>query len=167
MSNQNAVLRSKAVDYAYMEVGTRPLGKSRTWGSRIKEYQESVGLTNGYNYCGAFVNWCFEQAAQEMGRPNPLDMYSGGKHPRHVARSATSLYNFAKGHGLLVERPEEGDIFISSKGDLHHIGLVAFTPDRGDTTLKTIEGNTWVGDTHWGVWAKTNKPIDACYYVRV
>lgn len=136
--NNNAVLRERVVSMAVKEDGTLAIAGSRTWGKRIGEYLETVDLEQGHDYCVAFIFWCFKNASVELGQKNPMPKMARVK----------KLSEHAEQYGLFVTTPERGDIYVTKA--LDHAGIVEQTPE--DTSkVRTIEGNTWIGNRQWGV----------------
>lgn len=163
----STTLGIKALSIAEKEIGNRPCPTDpsptcRTWGPAMEKYLGSVGITRkggGYDYCAAFVNWCFKEAAAALQRSSPLDKKSGDS---HIARTPAGVYRFARGQGHLVKTPDKGDIFVTQ--DFSHAGLVAEV--KGEL-MDTVEGNTWVGDRQWGVWKRQRKSVAGNYFIRL
>ncbi len=135
-------LLAKVLEIARGEIGVLedPPGSNR--GQRIEEYLESTGLGGGYPWCAAFVHWCFEQAAKELGIDNPcintagvLDHWNRAR--QEGIRRITSLQ--AEADPQLVQ---PGMIFIidtGAPGGAGHTGIVERVEGG---KLVTIEGNT-------------------------
>jgi hypothetical protein len=137
------ILRYRALEYANSQLFVRErTGKND--GAEVKLFLKSVGLGEGYAWCQAFVYWCFEQAAIDLGIVNPIPKTAG----------VLECYRRAKAAGVSIihDNPQEGDQFImdfgSGKG---HTGLVEFV--EGDKVF-TVEGNTNDGGSRDG---------DGCY----
>lgn len=140
-SGRNRLLGA-VLDFAISEIGVKedPLGSNK--GKRVVEYLASVGFPKGGEpWCAAFVYFCFQHAARQLGLP---------KNP--VIRSASVLdhWNRARAGGVRVllhdealDDPREvkpGMIFIISTGNgTGHTGLVK---EVVGGKLVTIEGNT-------------------------
>lgn len=102
-------------------------------GEAVESYLKSVGLGKGYAWCAAFVYWCFNEAAKELGIKNPLDKTAGVLD--HWNKSVTEH----------VTTPQPGDIFIMDFGKGNgHTGIV--TAVKNDI-VRTIEGNTGADPT--------------------
>jgi hypothetical protein len=136
--NNNAVLRERVVTIALKEDGTLAIAGSRTWGQRIGEYLETVGLDQGHDYCVAFIYWCFKNASEQLGQKNPMPKTGRVK----------KLCELAEQYGLFITAPERGDIYVTHAKD--HAGILELTP-TDLSKARTIEGNTWIGDRKWGV----------------
>jgi hypothetical protein len=133
-----AMLEAAAREIGIME---EPRGSNR--GPRVDEYLRAAGLdpaAGSFPWCAAFVFWCAEQAAQGLGRGNP------------VVRTAGVLAHWQKAGQAGVRRivsadatadpasVQPGMIFIMDfGGGAGHTGLVEQV-DGG--RLVTIEGNT-------------------------
>ncbi|MDP2816458.1 MAG: CHAP domain-containing protein [Rectinemataceae bacterium] len=92
----------------------------------------------GSSWCGAFVSWCYRQAAKDLGHPGM---------GYHIA--ARGLFNWMKRKGFIRSRfrlPEVGDMIFwwrMSKDDWRgHVGLVHHVEANGaDDIIYTVEGN--------------------------
>lgn len=120
------------------KVRERP--RNSNGGPEVDAYLASVGLGTGFSWCCAFTFWCFQQAAVQLGRGNPM-VRTGGclKHwneaPAKGAKQIAALAAIAN-PGLL--RP--GMLFIMDHGKgLGHTGLIESVAGG---LLTTIEGNT-------------------------
>ena len=65
-------LLKEALKVAVSQIGVmeKPLGSNR--GPEVDKYLASVGLGPGQFWCMAFVYYCFDKAANKLGRSNPL-----------------------------------------------------------------------------------------------
>lgn len=144
-------LASAALEIARSQVGQLeyPIGSNR--GEMVDKYLASVGLNPGYAWCQAFVYWCYERAARQSCRENPVVRTAG------VWDCWNRCANAAKdGQAVAVRLPKEevvgnsqvlqaGDQFIMIfRNHTGHTGLVervAFAADRVPI-LHTIEGNS-------------------------
>ncbi len=118
-------------------------------GPKVEAYLKSVGLPGGNSWCAAFVYWCANQAAADLGRANPL-FKTGGclahwngapskgaqRLPSTKAQSDPSLLS-------------PGMIFIMDHGGgFGHTGLVETVAGGMFTTL---EGNSNSNGSREGV----------------
>jgi hypothetical protein len=123
----------KAVLIALTQDGVReqPLGSNR--GPEVDAYIRSTGLNPPAYWCMAFVYWCFQRAAAQLGATNPM----------YKTASCSDLYAWAKPRGLVKSTPQRGDIFLvrgGADGRTHqHTGLVV---EVSGGTMKTVEGNS-------------------------
>jgi hypothetical protein len=143
----------KVVSIASTQVGVMevPLGSNR--GPEVDQYILSTRLdpaAGSFAWCVAFLYWCFEQAAAQTGRSNPMFQTAGV----HVLWNKSLEQPKVKritpqqtdGNFSLV-RP--GQIFCIDFGSgLGHAGLVE-SVDQGK--LVTIEGNTNLGGSRQGI----------------
>jgi hypothetical protein len=126
-------LAAKALDVArsLLYVREQPLGSNR--GPEVDKMLVNAGLNPvgaHFSWCMAFVYWCYAQAANELGVPNPLYKTAG------VLRQA----EMRPQHIVAKSNPLAGDIGIISHGDgTGHTFLVEFIDHAG---IHTIEGNT-------------------------
>ena len=117
-------------------------------GPVVEAYLASVGLRGGNPWCCAFTYWCFEQAARQRGRGNPM-VRTGGcldhwrKAPDQGARrivKADAVNDprlLAPGMAFIME-------FGGGKG---HTGFIVAV--RGGM-IDTVEGNTDASRTREG-----------------
>jgi hypothetical protein len=145
-------LGAAAIAVARAEIGVceAPPGSNR--GPRVDEYLRRVGLdpvTGCFAWCAAFVYFCFDTAAADSNRRNPLVKTAGvlaawNQAERHGARRISPLEAAAQ-PGLV----KPGQIFVLDYGrGVGHMGLIAAI--RGGK-LVTIEGNTNDGGSREGI----------------
>jgi hypothetical protein len=156
----NQSFRYKVIEYAQNEYkSSKPLSEKKA------KYLRAINLNPGHDYCVAFVYWCYEQTANLFGITNP--MLKTGK--------TSNLYTFADTHGLFVDQPEIGDIYI--KSNKRHTGLIQFSnPNFKTTKPKPVEGNTYElrdldgdkkrDDRLWGL-HESNKDLSKAHFVRL
>src|SRR5262249_2899659 len=75
--HQGDTLLARVVEIARGEIGVQEVPPYSNGGPRVEEYLHSVGLGKGLSWCAAFVYWCYEQAAKELGVKNPLVKTAG------------------------------------------------------------------------------------------
>ncbi len=129
-------LQLKALEYAKTEIGVIEVPYHSGVGPRINLFQRSLGLPSGSAWCGAFIYWCFRQAALYQQTINPLP------------RASNSLNHFVNSNGFVItpemaaQHPEyikPGTIFFHKYDtDKMHSGIVSSV---NDGTIHTIEGN--------------------------
>jgi surface antigen len=123
-------LQEKALEIAVTQLGVREDPGNKNKGPQINKYLADVGLGPGYSWCMAFDYWCFNEAADKMGRQNPL-YKTGGVLEQWRQRKEK----------FRVLTPQPGDIFIMDYGKGQgHTGIVEKVNEDG--TIDTIEGNT-------------------------
>lgn len=124
----NGWLRIRALYYARTQIGISEEPKGSNWGSRVAEYLRAAGYGSPQPWCAAFVYWCFQQAASELGVKNPVP--KTGYCP--------TLYA-----GLQQrQRPAAGDLFFVHSKSLGRLSHVGFVEAVGESIVQTIEGNT-------------------------
>ena len=125
-------LSLKALEIAITQLGKEEVPRGSNWGKTgdpVPMYLKSVGITFPASWCMAFVYWCYDEAAKQLGLPNPL-LKTGGVLNAWEGRPRNR-----------VKIPQPGDIFIMDHGHgLGHTGLVEVT--KPDATFGSIEGNT-------------------------
>lgn len=120
----------RALLIAQGEVGVRETSRNR--GPRVDEYHEAAGLNpaEAHSWCGAFVIWCFREAARALDAPNPRRMLSPSVH-RMWQRNGWAR----------TLTPKRGAVFCHDSGDgKGHCGFVIDVYDEGN--VLTVEGNT-------------------------
>ncbi|QLC65763.1 CHAP domain-containing protein [Flavobacterium sp. LPB0248] len=121
-------LAQKTLEIAIAQVGVEEMPRNSNAGPEVEIYLRSVGLAKGYPWCMAFVYWCTQKAALQLGVKNPLKKTGG----------VLDQYNSSK--SLIKKEPQPGDVFILDfKNGTGHAGIV----DKvAGTLIYTIEGNT-------------------------
>lgn len=123
-----------------------PVNSNR--GPEVEQYQLRAGSAPGNAWCCAFVYWCFDEAATELGLPNPMVKTAGclDHWNRATARGAKRvLASAAKADPGLVK---PGMVFIIDHGEgKGHTGLVERVAGG---LLTTVEGNTDASKTREG-----------------
>lgn len=139
-------------------VRERPPNSNR--GPEVERYLARVGLGPGYAWCCAFVYWCFDEAAHQQGRANPMLRTAGclAHWSGAVGRGARRIQRHQAVADPGLVRP--GMVFIMDfGGGAGHTGLV----ERLDGGLiATIEGNTDASKTRegGGVYRLSRKLVD-------
>ncbi|HMR19040.1 MAG TPA: CHAP domain-containing protein [Sphingobacterium sp.] len=128
--DHNAI-RTHILKIAQNEIGVRE-ATGRNDGKRVEEYLRYTHLGKGYEWCAAFVSWCYGQA----GLSQPRNPWSPALFPN--ART------YWKGNVHVVPPlgAKETDIFgiySPSAKRISHVGL--FKEQQGQYLL-TIEGNS-------------------------
>lgn len=122
-------LALRAMEIAQSKEGVRELTGNND-GPEVEAYLKAVGLGKGYAWCMAFVVWCYDQAAAQLGLKNPL-VRTGG---------CMKQWNETTCQKVGVTELRAGDIAIMDLGGgAGHTFIV--TARRGPVVL-TVEGNT-------------------------
>lgn len=163
---QKAALRSEIVKAAASQVGVREVGGNNR-GAQIEMYQSLTELEPGpWPWCAAFCAWVLFTAFVRLTLP-------GRTHWRCRSASAFAWEAWARSRGVHVTDEKElakaGDFVVF---DFSHIGIVEFDQLPGETTIRTIEGNTngkgerdsTSGD---GVWRKVRSTTLVKSYLRI
>lgn len=138
-----STLLDAVIAKAQSQVGVReqPLGSNR--GPQVDKYIRATGLdpaAGSFAWCVCFLYWCFKEASEELGVPNPMPKTAG----------VLDLWNRTGQKGLLRITPGLAQahpekikpgmfFFLSTGGGTGHVGLVKSVQG---VTLRTIEGNT-------------------------
>lgn len=154
--DSNKAYLTEVIKIARSQIGVmeEPPGSNR--GKTVEKYQASVNLPPGTYWCAAFVYWCFQKAADNLKRKNPV--FKTGHCMTH--------WNKTTGKKILaadaVNNPslvKPGHIFIINTGGSHgHTGLVEKVEGG---FIHTIEGNTDPagGDNGIGVFNNLRKIV--------
>jgi hypothetical protein len=122
-------LQEKALEIAITQLGVEEAPGHKNTGKQVEAYLASIGLGKGYAWCMAFVYWNYQQAAEKMGRQNPL-MKTGGVLLQWKQRKDK----------FRALSPQVGDVFIMDYGKgTGHTGIVEKVEED---VIHTIEGNT-------------------------
>lgn len=149
-------LLTSALKIAATQVGQMESPVGSNWGHPVQDYLNSVGINSPNSWCMAFVYWCYNKAAVELGRSNPLVKTGGVLKGWNDTSALKILTNDAINNPSLVL---PGQIFIiSTGGGLGHTGLVE---NVSGGILTTIEGNTNDGGSREGigVFRRTSRKI--------
>lgn len=124
-------LQEKALEIAVTQIGVQEVPHGSNRGPQVDKYITSVGLdpAGKHPWCAAFVYWCFQQAAEAMGRQNPL--YKTG----HVL----TQWKMRKDK-FRVTTPQPGDIGIMDFGKGTGHMFIVEKAHIDDTA--NVEGNT-------------------------
>jgi hypothetical protein len=124
-------LQQKALEIAISQLGVHEQPKNSNRGPEVDEYIKAVGLdpAGKHPWCAAFVYWCFQKAADSMGRKNPL----------HKTGHVLTAWRMRKDKFRAIT-PQPGDIGVMDfgKGTGHMFIVKAVHLDKTDN----VEGNT-------------------------
>lgn len=130
-----AAIPERALAWASSQVGARETGRNK--GPEVDRYLASTGLSPGYPWCAAFVNWCIRKVGKSLA-------------PRTGRAAVFSWANWAEESGRLSQTPKRGDLFFwLDRRGFGHIGFVTSVLPGGVFT--TIEGNTDEAGSREGV----------------
>jgi hypothetical protein len=125
-------LAQRALEIALTQNGIEEVPRGSNGGADVNVYLRSVGLGAGFAWCMAFVYWCVNKAAGEMGIKNPL-VKTAGVMMQWNSTQLRKLPNRSSGI-------KAGDIFIMEfAGGNGHTGFVVKVENG---IVYTIEGNT-------------------------
>lgn len=129
-----------AVAGAQADASVREQPRNSNRGPEVDAYLRRAGVRPGLAWCCAFTYWCFDEAAQQAGRTNPMFKTAGclthwQNAPRQGARRLLARDAVADPAQVLP-----GAVFIMDfGGGLGHTGFVERTEGG---YIHTIEGNT-------------------------
>lgn len=119
------------------QIGVMEEPPGSNWGPKVKEYLASVDINFPVAWCAAFLYWCFDKAAADAGKANPLVKTGGVLKHWNSTTAKKILAKDAADNPALVK---PGHIFIMDfGGGAGHTGLVEAV-NGGFITV--IEGNT-------------------------
>jgi hypothetical protein len=129
-------------------------------GPDVAKYLASVGLGVGNPWCCAFTYWCFEQAAKQRNRANPM-LRTGGCLAHWNGAPAKGAKRVVKSDA--VNDPSllhPGMVFIMDFGNSK--GHTGFIEAVQGGQIATVEGNTDASKTRegGGVYRLTRKLVD-------
>jgi hypothetical protein len=126
----------------------REIPRNSNRGPDVDRYLECADCPPGNSWCCAFVYWCVNEAAKELGRRNPMVRTAGClDHWQRAAAKGASRFTTTRAlANLTLVHP--GLIFIMDHGGgFGHTGFVERV-DGG--ILTTLEGNTDASKTREG-----------------
>jgi hypothetical protein len=138
-----ANLISRAIAIAASQVGIAEVPPGSNKGPQIAIILKSVGLSEGYAWCAAFMYWVFEEASRQMNVKNPcpknagvLNMWALAEYKASGLKRITAAQ--AKADPSLVK---PGMQFMLKLGPTAgHTGIIEKVLPGGG--LVTIEGNS-------------------------
>lgn len=142
-------LAKAALAKAASQIGVMEKPPGSNSGPEVDAYLTSVGVGSGNAWCAAFVWWCTNEAASELGTPNRLPKSAGVLDMWRKAHKAglpcITKQEAIANTGLVTS----GMLFIMNfGGGLGHVGFVeGFESGR----LVTIEGNSNDGGSREGI----------------
>lgn len=159
-AHSESELLAKVVRKAATQVGVREDPRNSNRGPMVDQYLTRAGVSPGLAWCCAFTYWCFDEAATELGRANPMFKTAGVLAHWEGARSTGGeriTKNQAVADPSLVQ---PGQLFIMSFGEgKGHTGIIESVIGG---QINTIEGNTDASMTRegGGVYRLTRKLLD-------
>jgi hypothetical protein len=142
------VLRFAATQIGVME---QPLGSNR--GPEVDQYVRAAGLdpAGRFAWCVAFVYFCFNEAAKNLGRKNPMIRTAGVlDHWRRAGDKGIPRITAASAH-MHEALVQPGHVFVIDTGDPGGAGHSGLVESVAGGILTTIEGNTNDGGSREGV----------------
>ena len=128
---------SSVIEIASHEIGVLEQPTGSNWGPKVQGYLVSAGVSFPAPWCAGFVYWCFDHAAKDAGKKNPLFRTGGVMAHWNKSTAKKILGKDATANPGLVK---PGHIFvIDFGGGLGHTGLVESV---NGGFINVIEGNT-------------------------
>lgn len=147
-----STLSQRVLEIALSQHGVKEEPFASNSGPQVNMYLKSVGLPPGNPWCMAFVYWCVNQAAAELGIKNPL-VKTGLVKNQWEKTTLRKLPVRATGI-------KPGSIFIMLfKNGTGHTGIIEKILNG---IAYTVEGNTNDGGEREGYeWAKRERAISS------
>jgi hypothetical protein len=125
---------------AAADAEVREVPKNSNRGPEVDEYLRRAGVPLGLAWCCAFTYWCFDEAAHDDGRDNPMFRTAGCLMHWHKAASRGAKRIAAGDATANPSLVKPGMVFIMDfGGGLGHTGFVERVEGG---FIHTIEGNT-------------------------
>ena len=125
------------LDIARAEIGVQEVPLNSNRGPRVEEFQATVGCGPGDAWCACFVYWCFNQAAKNLGKKNPLVKTGGALASYRLSATKKIPAAEARNNPGLIK---PGQIFVMDfGGGKGHTGIIESV---NGGFMDTIEGNT-------------------------
>lgn len=140
-----SILSSQALATAISQIGIVEIPGQPNRGVQVDEYLITAGIgnpaanpPNGYNWCQAFVYWCFVKACGNLNCTNPLPKTAGVLDHWNRASDKRITKSRAQANLNIIHA---GMLFVYDHGNNHgHIGFIeSIYPDG---RFITVEGNT-------------------------
>jgi hypothetical protein len=138
----------------------REVPRNSNRGPEVDKYLECADCPPGNSWCCAFVYWCMNEGAKQLGRRNPMVKTAGClDHWQRATSKGASRFTTARALAdLSLVHP--GLIFIMDHGG--GFGHTGFVEKVDGGILTTLEGNTDASKTRegGGVYRLTRKIAD-------
>lgn len=140
-------LSQQALEVAKTQIGQNEKPHGSNWGHPVQDYLASAGISYPASWCMAFLYWCHNKAAVQLGIDNPMVKTGGVLKQWQISKTQFSVKDL-----------QPGDIFIQDHGGgLGHCGIIE---SIGGEVLHTIEGNTNINGSREGIAVETKtRPI--------
>ncbi len=131
-------LAQLTLEIAISKIGVREIGGDNR-GPDVEMFQRAAKINRGDPWCMAFLNWCAEEAARQLGITSPLE--------------AVALQGFVQGHvdhfkpkGKVLDKSADarpGDLVVIWYPTLKRFGHVGIL-EKAEPGVRvyTVEGNT-------------------------
>lgn len=130
-------LLAAGVQVARSQLGVMEQPPGSNKGPEVNQYLASVNCPPGSFWCAAFVYWCFEKAAADLGRASPL-VKTGGCLMHWNKSVGKKIKSTEAANNPSLVKP--GQLFIIDHGSgLGHMGIVEAVEGG---FIHTIEGNS-------------------------
>lgn len=127
-THKTDLLRQQIYEIAANEIGVREDGGNNR-GPEVSKYLAYVGLGEGYEWCAAFVSWCYGRAGLSV----PRNAWSPALFPKARRRPQSQLNN------AYVKQADLFAIYSSQLKRIHHVGIIKAVQGQ---LLISVEGNS-------------------------
>jgi hypothetical protein len=130
-------LARAALAVAQTQIGVMedPVGSNR--GPMVDQYLRATDTAPGKFWCMAFIYWCFQQAAAQLGVANTFPRTAGCLDAWNRSANFRVQQSAARANPALVV---PGSIFIFDHGG--GLGHAGFVVEQRSGALRTVEGNS-------------------------
>lgn len=129
---------SIALKAAQEQIGQAEKPKGSNSGPMVDKYLQSVGLKPGFAWCQAFVYWCYEYAADQLNKDNPVPKTGGVQDCWNKAPQSRKILAAEARQSVGKVQPGDQLILLFGRG-VGHTGIV----EKIDgPVIYTIEGNS-------------------------
>lgn len=145
-------LAQKSLEIAKTFEGIQESPKGSNSGPEVNKFLARVGLKPGNAWCMAMVYYCVDEAAKQLGLPNPL------------VRTGHVLYQWNNTTARKLPKTsaavKPGDVFIMKfKGGLGHAGFVEYVKPG---IIHSIDGNSNDEGSREGFeWCRRERPTSS------
>ena len=126
----------------------REIPRNSNRGPEVDQFLRRAACPPGNAWCCAFVYWCIDEAAKELGRKNPMVRTAGClDHWKRAEAKGATRFTTTRALGNL-DLVQPGVIFIMDHGG--GFGHTGFVEEVNGGMLTTLEGNTDASKTREG-----------------
>jgi len=145
-TTSSSELLTEAVNVARFQIGKMENPPGSNKGPEVNEYLSCVDCPPGNFWCAGFVYWCFNKAAKNLHKKNPLFKTAGCLNHWNHSKGKKIPSKEATNNPSLVKA---GQVFIISHGGgMGHTGIIERVEGG---FIHTIEGNSNTSGSRNGI----------------